>query len=260
MCFLTFRRQAQPITQVGLYLQSSLHARRPSRRTEAVQICRKRYRILQRGVPRAGSRAFCVGHIHQFHRGATSAAPPRHQRKGSTPAIHRRHQGYAVDTSLLTSIPAERLVTSDPAPIPAQRLVTSGIQLVTSDTAGVGHKPLVSTTITTTRQLDGRARPSQQSPSPAPPRHQPSDVDTSGRARHQRSGADTCAKARHQRSAPDTCAKARHQRYTAGDQQYCWYRPQTAGVHDHHHHPAARRTSAAGPTATQPGAAATPAF
>ena len=95
-----------------------------------------------------------------------SPAPPRHQREGSTPAIHRRHQGYAVDTSLLTSTPAEGLVTSDPAPIPAERLVTRGKQLVTSDTAGIGHKPLVSTTITTTWQLDAGLTVTR----PAPPR------------------------------------------------------------------------------------------
>ncbi|SHJ96808.1 hypothetical protein SAMN02745244_03672 [Tessaracoccus bendigoensis DSM 12906] len=65
--------------------------------------------------------------------------------------------------------------------------------------------------------------------------------------------------ARHQRSGADTCAKARHHRYTAGVQQYRWYRPQTAGVHDHHHHLAARRTSTAAPTVTKSGAAATPA-
>ncbi|SHJ32569.1 hypothetical protein SAMN02745244_02254, partial [Tessaracoccus bendigoensis DSM 12906] len=63
-------------------------------------------------------------------------------------------------------------------------------------------------------------------------------------------------RARHQRSGAVTCGRAGHQRYTAGVQRYCWYRPQTAGVHDHHHHLAARRTSTAGPRVTQPGAAA----
>ncbi|SHJ80519.1 hypothetical protein SAMN02745244_03300, partial [Tessaracoccus bendigoensis DSM 12906] len=94
----------------------------------------------------------------------------RYLRKGSSPAIHRRYQPSDVATSDPASIPAIRLVTSDPAPLPAERLVTSGIRLVSSNTAGIGHKSLVSTTITTTRQLDGRARQASQSPSPAPPR------------------------------------------------------------------------------------------
>ncbi|SHJ65801.1 hypothetical protein SAMN02745244_02982 [Tessaracoccus bendigoensis DSM 12906] len=163
----------------------------------------------------------------------------------------------AVDTSLLTStpaerlatgypapIPAQRLATSDPPPIPAQRLATSGIQLVSSDTAGIGHQSLVSTTINSTSVA------SRHTPWVTPGR-QPG-------ARHQRSTADTSGKARHQRSTADTCGKARHQRYTAGIQRYCWYRPQIAGVHADQHRPAARRTSTAGLTVTQPGAAATP--
>ncbi|SHI39643.1 hypothetical protein SAMN02745244_00268 [Tessaracoccus bendigoensis DSM 12906] len=78
-------------------------------------------------------------------------------------------------------------------------------------------------------------------------------------ARHQPSDVDTCGKARHQPSDVDTCGRARHQRDTAGVQRYRWYRPQTAGVRaDHHRHPAARWTRAAGLTVTQSGAAATP--
>ena len=78
----------------------------------------------------------------------------------------------AVDTSLLTStpaerlatgypapIPAQRLATSDPPPIPAQRLATSGIQLVSSDTAGIGHQSLVSTTINSTTSVVSRHTP-----------------------------------------------------------------------------------------------------
>ncbi|SHJ51438.1 hypothetical protein SAMN02745244_02678 [Tessaracoccus bendigoensis DSM 12906] len=68
----------------------------------------------------------------------------------------------------MSSTPAVGLVTSDPPSIPVEGLVTSGIRQVSSDTAGMGHKSLVSTTITTTRQVDGRSRQA----SPAPARHQ----------------------------------------------------------------------------------------
>ena len=126
----------------------------------------------------------------------------------------------AVDTSLLTStpaerlatgypapipaqrlatsdpppIPAQRLATSDPPPIPAQRLATSGIQLVSSDTAGIGHQSLVSTTINST-SVASRHTPWVTPGRQPGARHQRSTADTSGKARHQRSTADTCGKA-----------------------------------------------------------------
>ena len=117
---------------------------------------------------------------------ATPAFRRRYLRKCSTPAVDgwcpaipvvsATHRWYPRpsppperrDTCLLTSIPAERLDTSVPAPTPGKRLDTSGTRLVSSDTAGIGHKPLVSATITITWQLDGRA----QQASPAPARHQ----------------------------------------------------------------------------------------
>ncbi|SHJ96703.1 hypothetical protein SAMN02745244_03668, partial [Tessaracoccus bendigoensis DSM 12906] len=94
------------------------------------------------------------------HDGRARQAPQSPQPSAAATPMER------LVTSDISPTPGERLVTSDPAPIPAERLVTRGKQLVTSDTAGIGHKPLVSTTITTTWQLDAGLTVTR----PAPPR------------------------------------------------------------------------------------------